>query len=155
MPVQLSTKFETDLVPARALSRIRRDVNRAGGKHVVESQLPGKFKTSAYRDYPGVVRKRSQKYTAWKRKKVGHEIPNVLSGRMSGYLPANARITATANGGRVYLRNYFPMREATRQEMEAVSDRGRDRMAAVMEREFVKQIHDPANRRKRSVRKGK
>lgn len=158
MPVQMSGTFETDLVTPRTLNTIRRNMNEATGKDVVRFVVAGKFRPSAYSEHPGVVRRRSQKYAAWKLKKVGHATPNVLSGRTRALLSTpgpHARITKTANGGRVYLKappHIKAWRESTRQEMEAVSPRQRDMLARRQEEFFGKAINDPKNRRKRRVR---
>jgi hypothetical protein len=170
MPVQLSAKFETDLVAPRTLATILREQNRATGRDIIRFVVRGKFSRSAYSEHPGVVRRRSAKYAAWKSKRVGHDIPLVLTGALKAALSNEgqyAKITATRNGGRVYLRAPWSgagkakrgggftkqgFRESVRQELEAVSPRQRDMLAKRQEAYFEKAINDPKNRRKRRKR---
>lgn len=172
MPVQLGMTFESDLVTARTLNRIRGENNERTGKDIVQYVLPAKFKTQAYAEYPGIVRPRQRKYARWKRAKVGHDIPNVLTGKLRDSLKAGrggVRLTWTANGGRAYIRFYWASagkmvggklvksgaRASQRQEMEAVSDRQRDMLAKRQVERFTAAVNDPANRRKRAIRKAR
>jgi len=152
MPMQLAGELTSDLVTARGLNTIRREMNRDTGRYVVDTILSVKTTRSAYYEYPGIVNPRTPAYARRKRAQVGHDIPNVLTGRTREFVPANARVTATANGGRVYLRGPHPWREAQRQEWEAISARQRDRMAKRQERFFAAAIEKPEHRRRRRVR---
>jgi hypothetical protein len=169
MVAQISVTMTTDLVEPRNLNRIRNGVNRfAGEEQIVKKFLPNRFTLGIYNELPGTARPRSRNYTRRKLRQVGHAIPNVLTGRLRRDMPATARVTATTNGGKVHLRAYWAgtakttpdgrvirqgMRESQRQEFETLGPRERQRLAKAMEREFLKQINDPANRRKRR-RKG-
>lgn len=147
-------RYSTNEVPASKLRTIHREVNRSLGRWVVTVQIKKKFTRSAYFEYPNVVRRRSPKYRAAKLRQVGHDIPNRFSDRMAVFVPANARPTATASGGRVYIKNYFPMRVHQRQELEVLSRRDVAAMKRLGRDELTKAVNDPANRRKRAIRGG-
>jgi len=147
-------EFTSDLVTPRTHARIMRDINRDTGEYVRDTIVPRKFTRQAYLEYPDVVRRRTKKYAERKTRQVGHDIPNVLTGRMRDEVPARSRVTATQHGGRVYIRNYFPMRESTRQELEVMNKRDRDRIRARALRMYEKETNRPENRRKRR-RKGR
>lgn len=146
----LSIRLDSDLVTARTLNRIRRKVNEDAGDWIIDVVLPSKFTRGAY--FEGTALPRTRKYRERKMRKVGHDIPLLLTGRMKSEVTSSAKRTATANGGRVKLRNYFPMRGEMRGELETLSPRQTERLARRMEREFERQVNDPANRRKRRGR---
>lgn len=167
MVVAIQTSMTTNLVTARQLNTIRREINRATGQYIIDKVLPVKFTRSAYYEYPGIVKRRSKGYTARKRKQVGHDIPWRLTGASARDIPASAQITATANGGRVKLRANWAgkatqkrggkiarrgMRESQRQELEAVSQRQVERIARLQEKMFLAAINDPKNQRKRKLK---
>lgn len=168
--IALSVGMSTDLVTASTLGRIRRQVNRDAGAYIAGPILKSKFTQSI--KYEGGYTGRSPQYQKWKQKKVGHTIPNVLSGRLKDYLPKDAaqRITATQNGGNVKLRPYWSAAgvrksngtirksgflEKQRQEMEFMGSRQQQRLANHMADSFVKQINDPKNARKRAIKRPK
>lgn len=152
--MQISMEFTTDIVTKRVYNTIMRDTNRRVGQEVAKKVLPLKFNRYAYTAYPGVVMRRTQGYAKAKRKKVGHDIPNVYTGQMKAYvLSSGHTITATRNGGRVYIRNYFKMRESQRQELEVLNERDRGRMAKTAEEYFTRQIGLKKNQRKRAVKR--
>jgi len=170
MPVQLSMEMSSDLVTARTLNRIRRENNERVGKDIVQYVLPVKFTRQAYTEYPGVVRPRRRDYAKSKRARVGHDIPNVLTGKLRDTLRAGGsgyKITRTAKGGKLKIRFYWAgagrmeggrvirsgARESQRQELEAVSDRQRDMLAKRMRDRFIAAVNDPANRRKRKIKR--
>ena len=147
--IGLSIDLTTDQVPVRKLNRIRRETNRAAGEFIAGKLLPQKFTRSAY--YEGTADRRSRKYAERKSRKVGHDIPLVYSGRMKRAVlsSARSRITATADGGKVRPKNYFPMPDYMRNELERLSPRQVRRLAKLMEEKFTAAVNDPANRRKR------
>jgi hypothetical protein len=171
--LQLSMEMNTDFVTARTLNTIRRGVNVfAGQSEIVGRIVPTKFTKSIFYDLPGIALPRSAKYTRRKLLKYGTDLPNVRTGQLRRDMPATAKVTATANGGRVLLRVYFAgklkgarlvngkwvgarqgLSERHRQEFENIGSRQRDRLAKAVEREFVRQINDPAHRRKRAVKR--
>ena len=173
MVVQLAAKFTSDLVTAGTLNRIKRENNERTGDDIVQYVVPSKFTRSAYSKFPGVVRRRNKNYRKWKERKVGHDIPNVLTGKLKETFRAGGsgiRITRTANGGRVIMRVYWAaagrlksdgtlvksgIRESQRQELEYVSPEQNDMLAKRQADRFVKAVNDPKNRRKRSLRKKK
>lgn len=155
MTTAFHSTLTTDLVPKRTAARILRDVNRYVGSYIANTILPRKFSRQAYLEYPDVIRRRSKRYAAYKRKRVGHDIPNVLTGKMHRYVHQESRITATQHGGRVYIRNYFPMRAHQRQELEVVSGRDKTRIAKEQETLFERLVNDPRFRRKRAVKRKK
>lgn len=165
--IGLSVGMSTDLVTNATLAKIRRDVNREAGKYITGPLLQSKFSQSV--KYDGGYTGRSPKYQRWKLRKVGHNIPNVLSGKLKQLLPQDAanRITATQNGGKVQLRPYWSaagvyksngkvrrsgFTEKQRQEFEFIGRRQQQRLARHMENSFIEQINDPKNRRKRAVK---
>lgn len=156
MAMQLNMEFTTDLVNKRTLNTILRDTNRQVGRYVGKTVLPYKFNRYAYTAYPGIVKPRAEKYAKRKWRRLGHNIPNVYTGVMKRYVlseGAGHTITATRNGGRVYIRNYFKMRESQRQELEALNDTDRGKMAKTAEEYFMRQIGLKKNQRKRAVKR--
>ena len=171
MVVQIAAKFTSDLVTAGTLNKIKRDNNERTGEDIIQYVQPTKFTRSAYSKFPGVVRRRNKNYRRWKERKVGHDIPNVLTGKLKETFRKGGggyRITRTANGGRVIFRVYWAaagryksdgtlvksgIRESQRQELEYVSPEQSDMLAKRQADRFVKAVNDPKNRRKRSLRK--
>lgn len=153
--MQLSVELTIDTMTKAMLRKALREVNRAAGNHIVDTVLRRKFTTQAYMEYPGIVRNRGGRYTRRKQRQVGHNIPNVLTGRMKMSVLGlgGSRVTATANGGRVYIRNYFPMREAQRQELEVMNNRDRKRIADFMGDELRRLSRKPEYQRKRRVKR--
>ena len=162
MSVQLSVSMESDLVSPRELNGIRNSVNRAAGEFIVKNPLRTRFTKRLYQELPGVAQRRSKKYEAMKRRRYGHDTPNVLTGRLKKDMPATAKVTATASGGKVKLRAYWAgaaskdkrgrisrqgMRESQRQEFETLSNREKQELATSMEKDFTKQVFFPAFRR--------
>lgn len=145
----LSLNLTTDTLTKRGVNKARRATNEAAGDYVLEKVVPSKFTRSAY--YEGTQR-RSRKYAERKLRKVGHDIPLVYTGRMKRHVRRNARATATANGGRVYLKNYFPMTREMRGELERLSARQVERLAKFMERDFAEQVGKSENKRTRRRR---
>ena len=154
MPVALGFRFSTDLVTARTHNKIMRTVNRETGEHIATKVTKKKFQKSALREYPGIVTPRGEKYNRRKQRKVGHTIPNVLSGRMREHVTSNSRVTATRNGGRVMLRNYFPMQARQRQELEAMNQGDVARAQVHANNVWLREANKPKNRRKRKRRIG-
>lgn len=61
----------------------------------------------------------------WQRRKQREGRPliaNVYTGRMRETVLRNSKVTATQTRARVYVKNYFPMRDSQRRELEAVTD---------------------------------
>jgi hypothetical protein len=169
--IQFSVGMTTDIVTNSTLAKIRRDVNREAGKYIATGPiLKSKFTQSV--KYDGGYTGRSPKYQRWKLRKVGHNIPNVLSGKLKQLLPQDAanRVKATQNGGNVTLRPYWSgagsyksngkvrtsgFRESQRQEFEHLGSRQQQRLANHMRDSFLKQINDPKNARKRAIKRPK
>lgn len=162
MPLQLSVSMESDLVSPRELNGIRNRVNRNAGAYIVKNPLRTRFTKRLYSELPGVAQRRSKKYEAMKRRRYGHDTPNVLTGKLKKDMPATAKITATSNGGKVKLRAYWAgqatkgpngrvkrqgMKESQRQEFETLSNREKQELATSMEKDFTKQAFFPAFRR--------
>ena len=168
--IALSVGMSTDIVTLSTLAKIRKQVNVDAGTYITGPILKSKFSQSI--KYDGGYTGRSPKYQKWKQRKVGHNIPNVLSGKLKEYLPKDAaqRITATQNGGNVKLRPYWSAAgvyksngkvrksgflEKQRQEMEFMGSRQQQRLANHMRDSFLKQINDPKNARKRAIKRPK
>ena len=135
MPLQVGFKFETSTLTARDEATVMRETNRHVGEYW-RKQTKSKFQKSAYSEFPGIVKPRTKKYRAFKLRKVGHDIPNKLSGLSEWMVPAGAYVTATRNGGRIRYKappHIRKWREAQRQEFEAVNDRQRTGAAKTAE----------------------
>jgi hypothetical protein len=155
MALQVGFKFEVDTLRPRDAATVMRETNRHVGEYY-RKQTQSKFQKSAYTEFPGIVQRRSKKYTAFKMRKVGHDIPNKLSGLSEWMVPAGAYVTATSSGGRIRYKappHIKKWREAQRQEFEAVSDRQRVGAAKTAETFFGNEIKKAKYRRKRR-RKG-
>lgn len=119
MPARIHYEIKAELVTARGHNEIMRECNRGLLERHRDRNLPRHFEGGATSRYG--YAKRSAKYTARKRKKYGHSIPMVFSGRLRAEIRQNVKITATRNGGRLKSRGYFPMRAEFRAEIERIA----------------------------------
>ncbi len=75
--------------------------------------------------------------------------PNLRTYRMRNFIRNNATVTATQHRSRARLKNYFPLTDERRREMEVIAPQERIEIANDVRGEYVKLINDPSNRRLR------
>jgi len=116
-------------------------VNTTLGKHF--KKVPETEPGGAYGYAP-----RSSKWQARKLALTGQNLPNVFTGRMRRTLRANTRITKTQTRGRIYLRNYFPMKDQQRAELEAITPEEKTAMVAMFREVYVAESRKTPRKRK-------
>lgn len=170
MPIQVGFQFDVTLLRKRDVPKLMNAANRFTGYAIRNYVTPKKFTMSAYSEYPGIVRRRSTAYNRRKMRRVGHTIPNVLTGETKSKIIPMSTVTATSSGGRLVLRSPWSgkgkqkrdgtivrqgWKEAQRQEHEAMNDRDRDRITREQERFVRVEMRKPEYQRKRSLRRSK
>lgn len=85
---------------------------------------------------------RSAKYLKWKKKKVGHTDPNVLSGQTKRYIRANSTVTATQHKANFRASNYFPLKVQMRDELEAFSPHEEKEIAKMQADIYKKYVNE-------------
>lgn len=96
---------------------------------------------------------RTKRYQIRKARAKGHQLPNVWTGRTRLLVRANAKITATANGGRLRTSTHFPRNAVRRQELEVVSVAEQKEHAERAGRDYVRLAGRPEYQRKRRSRR--
>lgn len=151
----ISVELRSDLLTTRQHAKIMREVNREimerHRRLILRRHFEGTPETRAGGAWDYAPR--SLKYNRWKKKKVGHTIPLVLTGQLKYLVMMTSKITATQHQSRLYVRGYFPMRQELRNEIEAVSKQDAATLVKWASKEYLTRANDPENRRKRS-RKG-
>lgn len=93
---------------------------------------------------------RNPKYNERKRKRVGHTIPNLLTGRSRNYMRSNSVITATSTrGARLRIRNRFAMPDRMRRELETMTAEERVQAAEVTRKYVEDEAEKKAQTRQR------
>lgn len=132
------------------------EIMRTGFERVlinhVQTTLGKHFKTVPETS-PGGAYGYAPRSSGWQKRKLaltGQNLPNVFTGKMRRTLRANSRITKTQTRGRIYLRNYFPMKDSQRAELEAVSPEEKTAMVAMFREIYV--AESKKTPRKRALR---
>lgn len=152
MVAAISYQLDQTLVTARAHGQMMRLVNQSVLQRWRDRYLPLHFQGGATSRYGYAPR--SAKYTARKRRRVGHSIPLVLTGRLRDEIKKNVKITATQHGGRIRSRGYFPMKAELRGEIEKVMPAENRDLADWAGKEYLRLSRKPEFARQRK-RKGK
>lgn len=148
MSVFLKPVLRMQTVTVRTHARIVRDVLKESMVDHLEHRMPGHFEQGAERKYN--YRKRSSKYLKRKLRKVGHQIPLVYTGRTKRDLIASKhRITGTQHKARLYYRNYFPLKNDQRIEIEKVLLSEVRDIAKFVARRYAQECRKPHNQIKR------
>jgi len=147
----ISVELRSDLLTTRQHAKIMRDVNREimerHRRLILRRHFEGTPETRAGGAWDYAPR--SLKYNRWKKRKVGHTIPLVLTGKLKQIVLTQSKITATQHRSRLYVRGYFPMKPELRDEIEAVSSQDAAALVKWAKKEYIDRANDPANRRKR------
>jgi hypothetical protein len=123
-PFVVSLEIRRGEVTQRMHTTLLRDSTRAAAEHHVAFHLPRHFEDNPSTRPGGAYgyKRRAPKYLESKRRKVGHETPNVFTGRMRIAVLGGSRITSTSTRGAViHLRNYFPMTTERWAEIKAIT----------------------------------
>lgn len=148
--MKLKITWNEQLVTARTHARILKEAAQASMEFHRDVTMPQHFTTAGARKYG--FAKRSKKTQIIKARKYHHQLPNVMSGAMRGLVRMNSKITRTQYGARLYVRNYFPLTEQRRREMEIVTPDEEQAFANRMERSYGFSVRQPENMRKRRVK---
>ena len=98
--LKIELQIERANLTARLHARLMRTINRAVAENHAEKRVPKHFEESAYGRYR--ARKRSEKYVASKKKRFGHNRPNVRTGTL--YRNLRKKITATQYGSKLVMK---------------------------------------------------
>lgn len=118
MPAVIQGVTRSSNVTARTHSRLMRDLLYALMRLHLTRTLPRHFQAGAENRYH--YQRRRLKYQQRKMRKFGHNRPLVWTGRTEQGLRSNSRITATQYKSRLYYRNYFPLTDERRKEIEVI-----------------------------------
>ena len=100
LPIEMQIK-RFDLTP-RNHARLMRDINRRIMERHAKQRLPNHFEEAAYSLYD--ARQRDSRYVQTKRKRRGHNRPNVKTGRLRRSVLSRVKITAPQYGSRLITR---------------------------------------------------
>lgn len=147
------------LLTQRMHAKLAREALRRAAHYHLHTRL-GKH----YKDIPETApggaygyRRRTKKYLDRKRKKRGHQLPNVYTGSERNFVRNTGRITATQNRSRLYLRR----KHIRRQELSDEHARELAAFSPEERREIVAQAHEfyldaanhPDNQRQRAPKR--
>lgn len=100
LPIEI--QFERSQLLPRKRGQLMKAINRGVMERQIRDRVPNHFEESAHSEYG--ARPRGVKYTAMKKKKVGHKRPNVLTGKLRASVLARYKITATQYGATLRMR---------------------------------------------------
>lgn len=126
-------------------------LRRAGEQHLA-LHLPRHFEENAA-TRPGGAYGYSRRSRRWQKRKqrlVGHQIPNVFTGRTRIAVLGSARVTATQTRMRILLRGAFPMRREQWSELKAIAPGELRRLRQLAHRNYLEFVQ--ANREKTTKR---
>ncbi len=153
MVCAISYKFDANLVTNRANAQIMREINRGMLERWRDRYLPLHFQGGATNRYGFDAR--SARYTSRKRKKYGHTISLVYTGKLRDTIRQNMKPpTATQYKGSIKSRGYFPMKQVLRSEIERVMPFENAELAAWALKQYTRMAKDPKYARKRTRRGG-
>lgn len=146
--------FDDAEVTKRTHARLVRDALRSSAEHHVAFHLPKHFEDnpSTRPGGPYGFKRRGSKYLQRKQRLVGHQIPNVLTGRMRISVIGGVKITATQNRVRIYLRNYFAMTPERWAEVTAITPGEFRKLRQVAAASYRDAAALPENRRQRRIK---
>lgn len=153
-PLSIKIEMRKDLVTPRTHNRIMLQINRELGEHHKKHTIKKHFENVPETRPGGAYgyEKRGQRYAYRKQRKVGHRKPNVYSGRMRSTVLSAGIVRQTKSRWTFTAKNYFPMRAAQRDELEAVASGEVDEMLKRIRRRYIELANRPENRRKRRER---
>lgn len=137
--ITLYAEMEGSILTKRGHNKMMRVLLMEAMQEHRWNTLPQHFERNA-KTAPGGeygYRKRTAKYQRRKAKKVGHQIPLVLTGRLAAMIQSNAKITATSKQARLRTRGYFPMKVELRKEIEVISSEEQSKLKNDLKRKYV------------------
>jgi len=148
----------------REHGKVMKECHEETMKYIRDIYLPFHFMTEAFRRYPGIFANRSARWRRIKRRKVGHDRPNVWTGalrravltesvirktqdfgKLEAKAPLETMIKFGPNAGKMIRR---PLTEQRRKEMEFVSDDEIDQQRERMRLQYQAAVFDPAHQTK-------
>lgn len=146
----------SELLTKRTHARIARDVLRRLARHHIQVRM-AKHYQEVPETAPGGAygyARRSPRYLDRKRKRFGHEKPNVFTGRERNYVRNTARITGTQHRSRLYLLRLHTRRQELSdqhgRELAAFSPAEALEMRDQAHGWYAEEANRPENRRKRA-----
>jgi len=146
---------QSELVTNRNHPRfVRAALERVARFHVRERMQEWKFSKNPLTAPGGPYgyKARGKKYLERKRRKFGTDAPWYRTGRAKTYLGRNYRITKTQYSATLYLKNYFPMKDEMRAELESMTPSETRDMVVQAHEFYAEEITKPENQRKRKRR---
>lgn len=141
MVVSISYQIDAKLVTKRAHGQIMREINRGMLERWQNRYLPLHFKGEASERYG--YKPRGARYVASKRRRVGHNIPLVYTGKLKTAIQSGVVIRATQYRATLKTKGYFPMREEMRSEIERITQAERDELVQWAGKEYLKLAKRP------------
>lgn len=153
--LKINITYDENLITPTMHKRIMNRLYREELEYHKQSILPRHFQNVPETEPLGPYgyAPRSRRWMARKKREGAHLEPNVYSGQMRFLVLWNSIVRATSNRGSLTVKNYFPLTEQRRKELEAFSQREIERMAARMERKYVQYANSPEYARKRAPKK--
>lgn len=148
----LGIACDTNLVTVRGHNKLMNILMRDGAQAYRDKILPLHFETEAERRYH--YKPRTRAYNEMKLKRVGYIKPLVFSGRMREMVLRESKVTATKDRSRIYIKNYFPMKDEIRAELEVILESERADFVRELKKQYQARIGDPAYARKRRQKGG-
>lgn len=148
--MKLNIVWNENLVTQRTHARLLRENVRKAIEYHREIVLPKHFTIAGAKKYGFTPRTRKTQLV--KSKKYGHQLPNVMTGKMRNIVITQSKVTSTQYGGRLYARNYFPMDARRRYEIEQVAVDEQADMAKRIEKWYAVDSNSKTNQRKRRVK---
>jgi hypothetical protein len=146
--MQINATFDENLITPRRHKQLMNLLLRREMEKHRDQRLPKHFQLGANRKYS--YKPITARYSIWKKKKVHHLIPMVLTGRMRDAIAGTSNVTATATRARLYAKNYFPMKDDFRAQVEIVLPAETAEMAANIGRNYQMLANTSVWARKRS-----
>ncbi len=141
MSVQLAVSVTGEIYTKRGHAKAMKAANRAV-MYRVKNQFLWIHFDNVPETYPGSggyrFKQRTEKYKRWKERKVGHQKPNVLSGRLRDTVLSSSVITATQHGSKLKAKGYFPMTEERRRELEVISKKEQRILTKTFQQDYLK-----------------
>lgn len=150
-PMIVSMTLTRGEVTERTHAKMARESLRAASEYHVAFHMPKHFEDnpSTRPGGPYGYKHRTKKWLAIKARKVGHQIPNVLTGRMRAAILGGVRIAATQHKTTIRFRNYFPMTPERWAEMKAMTPGELRKLRQVAQQFYNAEAAKPENRQKR------
>lgn len=133
--MQINATFDENLITPRRHKQLMNALLYAEMTMHQRHTLPQHFRLGANRKYS--YKPITAKYSIWKKKKVHHLIPMVLTGRMRDAIIGTSKVTSTNTRARLYAKNYFPMRDDFRSQVEIVLPAEEAAMAVNIGRKYT------------------